>query len=426
MKISKYNLFKESSKNKGEYIAYNSFTNSLAVLDKGDYDSYKAFANNNSFAMEEELMSNFIKGGFIIEDDYNEDEVLQYKMQSSRYDNSALNLTIAPTLDCNFRCAYCYEKKRYENVVMEDKVADAILEYISGQSHKIDKLNINWYGGEPLIAFKVIEYLSQKILEICKENNIVYSASIVSNGFLLDENKAKKLSEFKVDTIQITLDGMEENHNSRRPLKGGGKTFERIMSNLQWASKYIDTVTIRVNCDKNNISEYINLYKIIKSKGYDNVFMYPSPIRNVDGCYKEDSCFIKNDFKEVEFELYKELGEEVFSRFINGRYPERTDNICGADYGNSAVISAGGDMYKCWSDIGDKNLCFGNITDTKNIDINKYIVYFRNTPVNGEKCMNCSIYPICLGGCPYERRVGMKDTCEYSEKLLWRYLEEMV
>ena len=107
MKASKYNMFKESSNKQGEYIAYNSFTNSLAVMNKEDYEAYKKYVTDNKFDIKKDLLSNLQKGGFVIEDYCNEDDILQYRMQSSRYDDSELALTIAPTLDCNFRCAYC-------------------------------------------------------------------------------------------------------------------------------------------------------------------------------------------------------------------------------------------------------------------------------------------------------------------------------
>ena len=97
----------------------------------------------------------------------------------------------------------------------------------------MEKLVITWYGGEPLLAIEPIEELTYKFKEICKQFNIEYSASIITNGYLLTESVCDMLLELDITDAQITLDGNAKIHNSRRPLANGGNTYDTIINNLE-------------------------------------------------------------------------------------------------------------------------------------------------------------------------------------------------
>lgn len=97
---------------------------------------------------------------FLIEEDIDELELVRYNISRSRFSTSTLSLTIAPTSDCNFRCIYCFQKDKHDHEYMSDELQTSIVNFVNKHANHIHTLNIIWYGGEPLLAFKIIESLS--------------------------------------------------------------------------------------------------------------------------------------------------------------------------------------------------------------------------------------------------------------------------
>lgn len=122
MKPSEYNFFYEFPRDSNELIAYNSRTNSLALIEKEKYSKYRNFKDKHIPIDDEELVKDLRRGQFLIDDDIDELELLRFRLLSSRFDNRNLYMTIAPTMNCNFNCIYCYEKPREENIFMTEEV----------------------------------------------------------------------------------------------------------------------------------------------------------------------------------------------------------------------------------------------------------------------------------------------------------------
>lgn len=229
MKASSYNFFYE--KDDG-YLAYNSRSNALAVITKSDFEKYDDYVKFGKQIEDEELVKSLKEGFFLIDDNVDELKILRFEMYRDRMDENTLTLTIAPTSNCNFRCIYCYEKESIRNKSMTKETEDAIVNFIEQLKDDISSLSIAWYGGEPLMRFDIIERLSKKIIRLCKENDIKYFSSIVTNGYLLNEEMAKKIKDCNISKIQITIDGPQEIHDKRRILANGDGTFEKILNNI--------------------------------------------------------------------------------------------------------------------------------------------------------------------------------------------------
>lgn len=217
MKASNYNFFIEHDDD--SYLAYNSRSNSLAIIEKENFRKYSDFVLTGKEIDDSNLVEKLKEGYFLIDDDVDELKILRFQMYKDRMSEHTLSLTIAPTSDCNFRCVYCYEKKSIRKKSMTLEVEDAIIDLIKSVKTTISSMNVAWYGGEPLLRFDVIERLSKRIIQICKENNIQYFSSIVTNGYLLTPEIAKKLAEYQIKNIQVTLDGPKETHDKRRMSK---------------------------------------------------------------------------------------------------------------------------------------------------------------------------------------------------------------
>ncbi len=137
---------------------------------------------------------------------------------------------------------------------MTIETANDILTFIKN-IHKKDNLNslkITWYGGEPLLNFDVIKHLSKKIKDFTTNNNILYKASIITNGYLLSYDYAKFLSRHNVKIVQITLDGPQKIHDKRRRHKDNLGTYKVIIENIKNTANLFENIMIRFNVDKTN------------------------------------------------------------------------------------------------------------------------------------------------------------------------------
>lgn len=419
MKLSRYN-FTYAFPN-GVYAAYNSFSNALALINKTEYE----FLNEPGILSTDNLTNKTIDslraGSFIIDDQVNELELIRERLLRSRYNTTSLGLTIAPTLNCNFRCTYCYEKGCKKSGIMSDTTQKSIIDFVKHYSKTIDYLDVTWYGGEPLLAMATIEILSAAFKEICFDNGIHYSSSIVTNGYLLTQEIVARLVNCSIAHCQVTIDGTREQHNTRRPHVTGVDTYDTILENVCTASTNFP-VGVRVNLDKNNKNAIYSVRDTLIKMGASNVTVYPAPIRSSNDCYNEDACFKTPDFLVCECEYYESL-DTLESSML--KYPRLQSNACCADSLNAYVISPNGNLYKCWSDIGIDNLCIGNI-NTGIIDLAQSIRYLKYDPTRDVHCQECKFMPICIGGCPRDVIDRPDDRCPYTEELHKKYLERII
>lgn len=179
MKKSRYNFLLKVDEN---VAIYNSYSNSLALLDSDDIEMYDKIEERKELPKEFQELKDM---NFVLDDDDDELSKIKYELLSSRFNNSNLSLTIAPTLACNFNCSYCYEKNAENKKSMNESTENSIIEFISEQIERLNTLTISWYGGEPLLEFDRIKRLSEKIIKMCDEHNVIYTAFIVTNGYLL-------------------------------------------------------------------------------------------------------------------------------------------------------------------------------------------------------------------------------------------------
>ena len=160
---------------------------------------------------ESEIKVYLKKGGFLIKDFMNEIDLLKMKFNIERASTKTLSISISPTLNCNFRCVYCFERHKKEN--MNESVRDSLIKFIERESTTICYLGVNWFGGEPLLKYKFINGLSRNFIEICENKNIRYEASMSTNGYLLSKERYERLVEdCLIGHFQITIDGDRETH----------------------------------------------------------------------------------------------------------------------------------------------------------------------------------------------------------------------
>lgn len=425
MKASNYNFFYPFDETEQKLLAYNAFSNSLALIEKEKYDKYINFLETGKEFDDEKLVEDLKKGSFLIDDGVDELTLLRYQLYKSRFDDTNMGLTIALTSDCNFRCIYCYEKDSLTPCKMSEETENKIVDLLKQQIGKIKRFSVTWYGGEPLLGLDSLQRLSKEFIKICDENQIAYSAGIVTNGYLLTLETYNILKECRVTGMQITIDGDEETHNQRRPLAGGQPTYQKIMSNLERLPYPTEmNISVRINIDGTNYSKGMDVLKELQERDIlKKVNPYLAKVCDIDGCYNEEKCLTSEMYFNLS-ERFLHRSNELKQNNNFYQYPQRYYSYCGADRANSLVINANGDLYKCWEDIGKMHHCIGNINSTINPISTRQIEFLTTDPTLDSTCSKCKVLPICMGGCPTRRLKGENDICVAYKDNLEKYLFE--
>ncbi len=424
MKPSLYNFIYNYPKDNTKHILYNSLSGALALVNENNYIALNEFLNNRENIKDEEFLNDLKKGGYIVEDNCNEPDMISYRSFKSRFSNDFLTLTIAPTSDCNFRCIYCYEKNSIKYPLMSQDVQNKIVEFCENRIKTINSLSITWYGGEPLLAIPVIENISNKLIKLCEKNNVLYTASIVTNGYLLTPKVYKKLMELKVRNIQVTIDGGEQEHDKRRPLIGDKPTFKTILDNLCSIKdcEVVEKINIalRVNIDRTNVEDIDTIMKILKKNKLDKIFnIYIARVKDSNKSFDKNLCFCTEEFSELEYDFANNVNENI----LLNRYPKVMNDYCGADRDNNLVIDPKGDLYKCWEDIGLEQYKVGNILTGEIFNQDILYNYMLYNVTEDKYCSGCKYIPICMGGCPKERLQHSEDRCVFIKYILEKQIK---
>ncbi len=401
MKKSRYNIWVGDIAQSN--LCYNALTGGFAefdrdaknILDKIDAGLLSSDSLNDK---EKKIYDELLKGKFIVEDDNIFDELsLQYRR--GVYSNNSIGLTILPTLRCNFRCVYCYEN-HYE-MDMQSDVVGKIKDYVKDkvENAKISSVFVNWYGGEPLLNLDAIRELSNYFIEVCERNKCYYSADIISNGWLLTDEIAKELADFRIKSYQITIDGPKKIHDKYRILPNGGSTYNRIVDAIKIASKYM-RVDVRINVSKElgeNLAEFFSeLPEELKKLPF-----YPAKMSadTTQVCQSvKDICMEDKKFAEKQVEFYKFA---VSHNMGIAMYPKPTTGGCCANAISSIIIGPDGSLYRCWSQVGELEESYGNILDINNtFRPENYYKWVLFDPFSIAECKECQIFPICIAGCP--------------------------
>lgn len=391
--MSKFDILYEE---KGRFYICNTLTGGLHEIDQETYNLCVLAKSNPSCIakMPDDMVNNLSSAGYLVRQDSDAEAVrlLRYMKLSKSFQTERLSLVIAPTLYCNFACPYCYEKE-LPNWQMKDDVVDGIIDFIKQREEKFKFLEICWHGGEPLVAINVIEKILGRIKNETKLE--LKEHSIVTNGSLFSEKVFDCFSNFPLGYVQITIDGNEQTHNLNRISKNGKATFETIVHNIDLLTeKFPKTkIGVRMNVHKNNVHEFVPLYQNL-SKRWEGrrVNIYPAFVMDNQSC--RVPCF--NSIEKTNFlaELYQKIGR----KYSDADMKLKTGN-CTAIYENSYVIDPVGDIFKCWVDVGKPEEKIG---DLKNGIFNyalaeKYML--SSDKFTDGKCLQCSVFPICSGGC---------------------------
>ncbi len=280
---------------------------------------------------------------------------------------------------------------------MSTQVEQAVVSFVERRLGACRDVSITWFGGEPTLRPDIIERLTAAINRLCAEFGVkVHPAGIVTNGYLLDGPMAERLASSGVVVAQVTLDGPAEAHNRRRPHASGTGSYEQIIANIAAAREYMQ-IAIRVNVDRDNIAAVLALFDDLEARQLlDRTSLQFAPVTTAGGACADigERCFSSREFAQTLVHIYEAL---VARGYTDIEYPLPLRGVfCGAARDNAFVIAPDGLLYKCWEQIGNRNVSCGSILEESPSTGSG----LQSSPFADPECQNCAVLPLCLGGCP--------------------------
>jgi len=410
-KLSQYIVVTDSTMGGKYKIVYSTRTSNVLLLTSKVVDQIFAGDYMN---LDKNILSQLISCEMLV--DKNEDELATIiGLNEKAIENTrSLYYVIQPTAACQMGCAYCGQAHSKNN--LNDKFYPRILQRLEGKlfmNPNYKRIDIGWFGSEPLLGYKHIKQLTPQIMELAEKYNCEYHAKIVTNGMSLKKSVFLTLVKLGVEKFEITLDGTAEYHDARRHTKEGGSTFDIIFKNLKEIfslpdfESYGAEITIRCNVDSTNhqgVEDLINLLK--EHDMHKKIFsFYVAPIHSW-GNDAHKLSLEKQAFAEREIEWLSMLMEKGFPVGLLPAQAERI--VCMAVKKDAEIIDAFGNVYNCTetpyvpgyekTDYWMGNIAFPDEAIAPKSD--PLVNWNQDVLDNKFPCSTCKILPLCGGACP--------------------------
>ena len=257
LKLSNYIV---KSEYEDKILLFHTITWSIYSLTKEEFDNI----TNNEI---------LIKNKVIIPDYFNENEIANkvyvYRMtppEIPNYENGISDFTVLTTTSCNARCFYCYEKGVNKNISMTTETAEDIVQFIARKNIGGESpLKIQWIGGEPLVNKRVINYITSRLKEI----DVAFYSTLITNGFLLNEETINDIKTWNLRSIQITLDGTGDEYNkTKNYIYTDIDAYLTIIDNIHNVLNNLPNVNVslRFNASNSNIFKLYDDIKMLKEE----------------------------------------------------------------------------------------------------------------------------------------------------------------
>ena len=408
MKISRYNIIKEY---KDKILVYNSFSKASIFLEKGtNIKMFEDIEEYDKLSDAEQKM--LYENGFVVDDNRDEFTEMRYVFEQKYFDTDHFNIVLVPSLLCNFKCPYCFEKN-YDNDYLYVKKYFKVLKKFARKNFKLHKMvQISLFGGEPLLYYKECLKFLNWVKKDSEMNGYNHFTSIVTNGSLLDKKVLKSLLNHNLYSLQITIDSDKETHDRNRIFKNGKPSFDLLINKINELTpltinhkkfKFI----VRINLNNTTVEKVRDTFERIDKKNRKYIHLLIRAVYNTHA-YNEHNT---NNLDELQ--CYFELAESLGFKVVKEKYNYQTCEACGDR--KFFYLMPDLTLRKCINDLGYSKTCIGRLNDNGDAELipENIADWFRNcsSAFLDEECKNCKMLPDCLGGCPLKKSKFGQKTC---------------
>ncbi|WP_444657759.1 thioether cross-link-forming SCIFF peptide maturase [Caproiciproducens sp. R2] len=337
--------------------------------------------------------------------------------------------------DCNLRCEYCFAAKGdfgRGRMLMPFTVGKRAIDFLIEKSEGRHNLEVDFFGGEPLMNFEVVKQIVNYARSIEKEHNKSFRFTITTNGILLTDDKIDFINR-EMSNCVLSLDGRKSVNDLLRVRADGTGSYDTIVPKFQKlvASRGDKDYYARGTFTKHNL-DFTNDVLHMAELGFEQISVEP-----VVSDVKLDYSIGEEDLPRV-FEEYERLANTIIDRKRAGKGfnffhfmldldqgPCAIKRLRGCGCGNEYIaVTPEGDIFPCHQFVGDESFKMGNVMDgTLNTDM-KHSFALANVYSKPE-CRNCWAKFYCSGGCnansqQYEGDIhkAHKISCDLEKKRL--------
>ncbi len=395
MKASRFNSFIAYDQ---QLLAFNAYTQKFLILDSELLDLFNAALIENDFEGLSEIHPQFfdtlINRGFLVKEETDELQKLIRLREKVDFANDFYHLTINPTMNCNFKCWYCYES-HVKGSQMTNETIEKVIKYIKhviSTNDEIKQFRISWFGGEPMLYFdKVIKPITEETHQIANQRGIAFSSKFTTNGYLIKPRMIPFFKKYNISGFQITLDGHRDRHNKVRYTARQKGTYDEIIESIKLLARNQVYVAVRINYVKDTlekIQELINDFKDLSATARSYLNFNFHNVWQEGEANQEKLSEVITDFRNNDF-----VTESLFSSVDTLR------DSCYADKRNHATINYNGEVFKCTARDFKSDNREGILTDSGRIEWNETFEKRMNIKFKNSPCLSCRIQPLCNGGC---------------------------
>lgn len=368
----------------------------------------------------------------------NENELSTVIAQSDKilnHNEEELGLIILTTRNCNFSCIYCYES--HNNSRLTKSTAEQLIRAVEDyhKQHPLLKIiSVEWFGGEPLLEKEIIYFISDELISYCEKNDLIYSSSITSNGYLLDQETQMNLLERKVSVFQITVDGTKEIHNRNRPLKNGKGTWDVINKNLEILKENKKPYHVRLRTNYSydtylNVDDFLTDMKMrFNDERFHFHFMRINAPNDKDIGIETIDTELDKSIIGMNIDSFNEhnLGLDIYALNFSP-----CGGVCYARRGNVFAIDTDGSILKCTEYLDHPNNKIGTIKNGEfDLDFDQNARWLNPDPriILDKGCYDCFDFPSCYAGtCPAAWAINNKLRCNpyylYTDKIISTFIK---
>lgn len=346
----------------------------------------------------------------------------------------ALCLHVAHT--CNLNCSYCFAgqgKYKGERAVMSLETGKRALDFLIENSGSHVNLDVDFFGGEPLMNWDVVKALVAYGREIEKAHGKNIRFTLTTNGVLLDDDVTDFCNK-EMHNVVLSLDGRKEVHDRFRKDYAGKGSYDSIVPRFQrFIEKRGDKEYYVRGTYTHNNTDFLNDILHMADLGFTKLSMEPVVTA------PDDPCALTEEDKATLFRQYELLADEMIKRNKQGNgftFYHYMINLTGGPCIYKRVAGCGsgteymavtpwGELFPCHQFVGDEEYSMGNIWDgVTNTEMREK--FATCNCYSRPECENCWAKLYCSGGCAanaYHATGDIKGVYEYGCELFKKRIE---
>ncbi len=312
--------------------------------------------------------------------------------------------------DCNLRCKYCFadtgEYHMQSRSLLSVETGKKALDWLIAKSGQRKNLEVDFFGGEPLMNFPVIQEVVAYGRELEKAHGKVFKFTTTTNAIALNEEITDFLNR-EMDNVVISMDGRPEVHDRMRPTINGKGSYELILGKVKAfvEKRGQQRYYLRGTFTGHNLDFAQDVLHLAEA-GFEQLSIEPVVTEE-----SRDYAIRQEHLPQV-FAEYERLGKEYVKRRGDGRWfnffhfmvdltggPCLKKRLTGCGAGNEYVaVTAEGDIYPCHQFVGREGMRMGSVLDGR-FDTAIQKQFQQNHVLSKEKCRDCWARFYCSGGC---------------------------